>query len=155
MINFVSVLKRDLSIDVSNIEGGGAAGGLGAGCVAFLNASLIGGIELVMQLSSLEDHIDSCDLIITGEGKIDDQSLQGKVISGVAAVAKKYDKKVIAICGSLMIGLSQLKSSGIDAAFSILYQLMSLQEAIENAEPLLEGISFNLGTVFQFNLLRF
>jgi len=146
MIHFASVIKNCLDIDVSHIEGGGAAGGLGAGCVAFLNASLMSGIELVMQLASVENHIRFCDLVITGEGRIDDQSLHGKVISGISAVSKKYNKRVIAVCGSVSESFS-IESSGIDDVYSILNSSISLQESLQNAAPLLESISKNIGSL--------
>jgi len=145
IINFAAVVKNDLGIDISKIEGGGAAGGLGAGCIAFLNAELVSGIDLVMQLASLEDHISDCDLIITGEGKIDNQSLQGKVISGVGSLAKKHDKKLIAVCGDLTADPSQLKLVGVDSAYPILRYPIRLQEAMENAAQLLEHLSFTIG----------
>jgi glycerate 2-kinase len=145
IVHFASIVKKDLGIDVSDIEGGGAAGGMGAGCVAFLDATLVSGIELVMQLASLEEHIKNADVVITGEGKIDEQSLQGKVVSGVASLAKRHNKKLIAVCGSLLIEPYQLNTIGIDAAFSILKPPMSLDEAIKNAEKLLQNLAYNIG----------
>lgn len=145
IIHFASVIKDDLGIDVSEIEGGGAAGGLGAGCVAFLNAQLISGFDLVAQMASLESYIQSCDIIITGEGKIDEQSLYGKAISGIASLAKKHNKRLIAVCGSLSIDRSQLKRKGFENAYALLQDSISLHDAMKNAKDLLSGLSFSIG----------
>lgn len=145
MVHFASIVKKDLGTDVSHIEGGGAAGGIGAGCVAFLNAKLIGGIELVMQLASLEEYLKKADLVITGEGKIDEQSMQGKVVSGVASLAGKYNKRLIAVCGSLMIDSSQLNTIGVDAVYSILDRTKDLHQAMQNAETVLTELACDLG----------
>ncbi|HWI94214.1 MAG TPA: glycerate kinase [Flavisolibacter sp.] len=145
MIHFASVIKNDLGIDVSGIEGGGAAGGMGAGCIAFLNAQLVSGIEFVMQLASAENHIRNCDVVITGEGKIDKPSLYGKVISGIASLAKKHDKRLFAVCGSTSIDPSELKHLGIEKTYAILNGSISLDHAMKDAEVLLNRLSFNIG----------
>lgn len=145
MIHFASVIKKDLGIDVSGIEGGGAAGGMGAGCIAFLNAQLASGIDLVMQLASAEDHIRNCNVVITGEGKIDEQSLYGKVVSGVASLAKKHNKRLFAVCGSASIEPSQLNRMGFERVYAILNDSISLNHAMENAEVLLSNLSFAIG----------
>lgn len=145
MVHFASVIKNDLGIDISFIEGGGAAGGLGAGCIAFLNAQLVSGIDLVMQLASAEDHIRSCDLVITGEGKIDEQSLYGKVISGIASLSKKHNRKLFAVCGSTCIQRSQLKHLGIENVWTILNDSISLDHAMKDAEVLLNQRSLGIG----------
>lgn len=147
MMNYNAVIKRDLNIDISIIEGGGAAGGLGAGCVSFLDAEMLSGIELVMQYSNIEQHIQNADLIITGEGKLDEQTLQGKVVAGIAAIAKKYNKPVVALCGTKNITVDQMNELGIKAAFSIINGPMSLEDAIKDAAVLLGDASYNLGSV--------
>jgi len=149
MYNFAAVLKKDVGIDVSLIEGGGAAGGLGAGCIAFLHANLVEGIDLVMQLASMEKYISSTDIVITGEGKIDGQSLQGKVVSGVARLTKKYNKRLFAVCGSSTVDSFQLKTLGIEKTFSILNDEISLYDAIEHAATYLEDLSFTIGKVIE------
>ena len=144
MIHFASVLKRDLGVDVTTIKGGGAAGGMGAGGVAFLDANLVGGAELIFQISKAEEQIVQADLVITGEGRIDDQTLQGKLVFAVAELCRKHNKPLIAVCGTLEIGLDQLKQSGITAAFSIINKPMDLDEAFAHAKSLLEDTSYNL-----------
>jgi glycerate kinase len=145
MMHFASVVEKDLDIDVSSIEGGGAAGGMGAGSVAFLNAELISGIDLIMQLAAVESHIQDADAIITGEGKIDEQSLYGKAISGIASLAKKHNKKLIAVCGSLSIDSSQLKQEGFENVYALLRDTMELINAMKNAKDLLSNLSFSIG----------
>lgn len=145
VIHFASVVKKDLGIDVSGIEGGGAAGGMGAGCIAFLNAQLISGIDLVMQLASAEDHIMNCDIVITGEGKIDEQSLYGKVVSGVASLTKKHNKRLFAVCGSASIAPSQLKHLGVEHVWTILNDSISLDHAMKDAKVFLDDLSFKIG----------
>lgn len=154
MMHFASVIKNSLGVDVSGIEGGGAAGGVGAGCIAFLNAQLVNGIDLVMQLASVEDHIMSCDVVITGEGKIDDQSFYGKVISGIASLAKKHNKILFAVCGSSSIEQSELEHLGIEKVYAILNDSISLDHAMKDGEILLNHLCFNLGNELLTNRLK-
>ena len=151
MINYATVVQKDLKIDITNIEGGGAAGGLGAGCVAFLNAKLVRGIELVIQIANLEAHVKDADLIITGEGKIDQQTLEGKVVSGVALLAKKYSKKVILVCGTLAIEKELLKNLNVTDVFQIINGSVNQDIALKNAQLYLEEIGFDLGSSIKNN----
>jgi glycerate kinase len=99
LMNFARVVREQMGLDVAEIPGAGAAGGLGAGCMVFLNARLVPGIRLVMEQSGFEEAARQCDLIITGEGRVDEQTFRGKVIDGVCRVAAKYHKPVLVICG--------------------------------------------------------
>ncbi len=146
MMNYTEVIKKDMCIDVSKKEGGGAAGGLGAGCVVFLNAELINGTQLVMQYGAVEDHIRNADVIITGEGKLDEQTLEGKLVAGIAATGRRYIKPVIVLCGSKNISNHQLQQLGIAASYSILDQAKSLEDAIKNASSLLTDLAFIVGS---------
>jgi glycerate kinase len=101
LAHYADVIKADLHVDVKQVAGAGAAGGMGAALMAFLNAELRSGIEIVTQALNLEEHILDCSLVVTGEGRLDSQSINGKVPVGVANVAKKYHKPVIGIAGSL------------------------------------------------------
>ena len=113
------VIKRDLNIDVSLIKGAGAAGGMGAGAVAFLNAELKKGIDILLDVAEFDKKAANADLIITGEGRLDSQSVCGKVVSGVAERAARLNKKVIAICGSRGDGAQKIKKLGVsDLYFS-------------------------------------
>lgn len=110
-----------------------AAGGMGAALMAFLGAELKSGIEIVTTALNLEEHIHDCTLVITGEGRIDSQSIHGKVPIGVANVAKKYHKPVIGIAGSLTNDVGVVHQHGIDAVFSVLTSIGTLDEAFRGA----------------------
>lgn len=131
--NFAKVITEKYEKDISRLPGAGAAGGLGAGAVIFLNARLRSGIELVMDIIRFEDHIKTADLIITGEGKIDTQSFHGKVIDGVTKCALKYNIPVLAVCGDLKINSRELKNHGIQEALSLINYFCSVEQALEKA----------------------
>ena len=136
--HFAIMIKNVLSKDVENIPGAGAAGGLGAGLMAFLNARLVNGFEIISEIVQLEKKIQQADLVITGEGKIDFQTQFGKTVFGTAKLAQKYNRPVIAVAGSVEQGSEILYEKGIDAMVSIMDKPMSLEEAVENAPLLLE-----------------
>ena len=117
------------------LPGSGAAGGLGFAFRTFLNASLEPGIQIVMEETRLEEYIKDADLVITGEGRLDGQTVMGKAPVGVAALAKKYQKPVIAFCGSVGEGAEACNEHGIDAYFPITRGIVTLEEAMkpENA----------------------
>jgi glycerate kinase len=134
--HFAGILKRDLHKDVADIQGAGAAGGLGAGLIAFLEATLRPGIEIVLEAVGLEKKILAADLVITGEGKMDKQTLYGKAPYGVAKLAGKHKKRVIAICGMLGEGAEVLYQHGFQALFSNRKGSMSREEAMRRAKEL-------------------
>lgn len=144
-IQFAEAIRNDLGIETLNLKGGGAAGGLGAGSFAFLNAEIANGADVVFNYSHTEKHIKEADIVITGEGKLDQQSLEGKLLYSIAALCKKYNKPLIAICGTLDITPQQVKEAGLTAAFSIINKPMPPKEAFKNAASLLEETSFYLG----------
>jgi glycerate kinase len=149
MLRFADVVKKQFGTDLNVIRGGGAAGGMGAGCVLFLGATLSSGVELVLTYCNAEHHIQAADLVITGEGKLDAQSLQGKVVHGVTELCKTYGKPVVALCGTVDINISLLQVAGLTAAFSIITKPMSLDEAQAGAALLLEQAACNLGNFFK------
>ncbi|ELO74750.1 glycerate kinase I [Salmonella enterica subsp. enterica serovar Agona str. 400095 17] len=106
---------------------------MGAALMAFLGAELRSGIEIVTAALNLEEHIHDCTLVVTGEGRIDSQSIRGKVPIGVANVAKKYHKPVIGIAGSLTHDVGIVHHYGIDAVFSVLTRIVTLEEAFRGA----------------------
>ena len=116
---FASLTKTELGVDISGISGGGAAGGIGAGLVGFLNAKLTQGIELILNIMRFDELIENADLIITGEGRIDSQSCDGKAISGIIKRAKKNNIPVVALVGDIDGDLSDLYSLGLTAVLSI------------------------------------
>ncbi len=135
---YARIIKRDLGLDVGNIQGSGAAGGLGAGFIAFLKAKLNSGIELVLDTLNLEQYLPNCNLLITGEGKLDAQSAHGKAPVGVARKAGSFQVPVIALAGSIEGNLDIFHREGISACFSIADGPLSLQESISRGPQLLE-----------------
>jgi glycerate kinase len=143
--HYAAVLQRDLGVEVETVAGAGAAGGLGAGLLAFCRAQLRRGVELVIHAVRLPERVQKADLVITGEGCLDFQTGFGKVPHGVAQVAKRYGKSVIALVGQLSEGAERCRQWGIDACFPILSKPMSEQEAMANAIPLLRRAAEELG----------
>jgi glycerate kinase len=131
--HYAKIILRDLDIDVLKMAGGGAAGGMGAALYAFCGAELRQGIEIVTEALGLDELVRDADLVITGEGRLDSQSIHGKVPVGVARVAKRYDKPVIGIAGSLTKDVGVVHDHGVDAVFSVLYTICTLEEALEDA----------------------
>lgn len=114
-----NVISRDFGTDLSEIKGSGAAGGLGGAFQAFLGASLQSGIDMVLEAIGFEEAIQGADLIITGEGKMDIQTARGKVISGVASIARKHGIPVMAIAGIMDMTEKEIRDLGISAAYPI------------------------------------
>ncbi|MRT41683.1 glycerate kinase [Enterobacteriaceae bacterium RIT702] len=131
--HYATLIHRDLDIDVLHIDGGGAAGGMGAALHAFCQAELRSGIEIVTEALGLAEQVKDADLVITGEGRIDSQSINGKVPIGVAKVAKQFNKPVIGIAGSLTADVGVVHQHGLDAVFSVLFSICSLEDALANA----------------------
>src|SRR5690606_3127091 len=117
--NLATVIERDLKRDVLTIPGGGAAGGLGAGLVAFCNAKIQNGIEFILDILDFGNLVKQVDIVITGEGCTDEQTLHGEVVSGVAKRAAAFNKPVLCISGSLKGDYEKLRNFGVTAFFSI------------------------------------
>lgn len=149
--HYAEIIRRDLGKDVETIPGAGAAGGLGAGLMAFLSAELRKGIDIVIEYSKLEDKIQGADYVITGEGSIDGQTRFGKTPYGVAKVAKKYDIPVIALAGNVGKDIDVLYDYGFTAIFSILPRVETLEKAINNGKKNIQYISENLGRVLNLS----
>jgi len=152
--NLARVIREELSVSVENLPGSGAAGGLGAGLYAFLGAKMESGVELVMRIARLEDRIKKADLVITGEGQLDQQTLYGKTVMGVIKVAKKYRVPVICIAGSIAPEAKDLYRYGVKGLLSIITMPMSLQQAMERSRSLLVNASENLGHLLSLILRR-
>lgn len=116
--HFSDIVSKQLGMELQGIPGAGAAGGLAAGLLAFAGARLVPGIELIMDYVAFDDMLKNADMVITGEGKIDGQSLAGKVPVGIAQRAKKYGVPVIAVVGFIGEGIEALHQAGIQAVFS-------------------------------------
>lgn len=113
------VMKRDLGVSVAQIPGAGAAGGMGGGCMAFLGGELKSGIECVLDTVQFDVLLDGTDLVITGEGRIDSQSVQGKVISGIAKHTKPRDIPLLALVGGIAEDAAAAYDLGVTAMFGI------------------------------------
>ncbi len=151
--HYADVIKKSLRVDVKAVPGAGAAGGMGAALMAFLGAELRSGIEIVTQALNLEEHIHDCTLVVTGEGRIDSQSIHGKVPVGVAKVAKKYHKPVIGIAGSLTHDVGVVHQYGIDAVFSVLTSIGTLEEAFRGAFDNIYRASRNIAATLRVGML--
>ena len=142
-------IEAQLGAAVLDLQGGGAAGGLGAGLVGFAGGHLRPGVEIVAEACGLAERIRGADLVLTGEGRLDGQSAEGKTPVGVARIARDLGVPVVALAGALGEGYEKCYAEGITAAFSICSRPMSLDEAIAEAENLLaqaaEGIVRRFG----------
>lgn len=123
---------------IKDTPGTGAAGGLAAGAIAFMNATLTPGIDFIITYSNIENELKNTDWLITGEGRLDHQSLRGKVIAGLAKTAKKTNTKVAVLAGQIQLEKNEYQAAGITQALSCMNKQMTLQYAIENAEDLLK-----------------
>jgi glycerate kinase len=144
LMNYAKIIKAELGIDVMNIPGAGAAGGLGAGLLAFLNGTLKKGIEIVIQYTGLEEKIKCADMVWTGEGSIDCQTQYGKTPLGVAIIAKKYNKPVIVLAGRVGNDIEILYDKGINSVFCIMKELTTLEEALERGKENIEKTAENI-----------
>lgn len=144
LAHFARIVQRDLGIDTLTIPGGGAAGGIAAGLIAFCGARLQPGIDLVLDTLDIDQHLQGLDLVITGEGRIDGQTAHGKAPVGVALRAKQYGIPVVALAGGIGEGAEALYAHGIDAVMPIVARPMPLEEAMREAAGLLSETSERL-----------
>ncbi|MYM22003.1 glycerate kinase [Duganella sp. FT135W] len=131
--HYAAIITRDLGLDVADVPGAGAGGGIGAGMMVFLGGSLRPGSEIVTAAVGLDAAVADADLVITGEGRIDGQTIHGKTPIGVARVAQRHGKPVIAIAGSLASGAAVVHDHGIDAVFAAVSRPCTVEEALANA----------------------
>lgn len=151
LINFSEVVKKELNKDIAHIEGVGAAGGLGFAFLGFLNSKLESGIKIILDEINLEEIIKDADFVITGEGRLDNQTAMGKAPIGVAKLAKKYKAKVIAIAGCTTDDAFKCNEEGIDAYFSIINSAMTIDEAMNKENAINNMVST---TTQIFNLIK-
>lgn len=119
LAHLAKIIKRDLHIEVKDIKGAGAAGGLGAGSIAFLQSKLTKGIDVILDTINFDKLVSKADIVFTGEGKFDSQSLHGKVVMGVANRSQKYKTPVIVVTGAIGENIQEAYNKGITAIFSI------------------------------------
>ena len=147
--NYSKIVQRQFGIDAQQIDGAGAAGGMGAGSMVFLNAQLTSGIDLIKELADFDTNIKGADWVITGEGKLDDQTLSGKTISGVIKSAKNQNISVAALCGSVNISVNTQKELGLDYAVSIVKGISDLEEAIASSYTNLVHAAYNFASILK------
>ena len=152
LARYAAAIGRDLGVQVEMVPGAGAAGGVGAALLAFLGADLRPGIDIVMEAVGLEAYLRDADLVITGEGRMDSQTVHGKTPIGVARMAKRFGKPVIGIAGSLSADVAVVHEHGIDAVFSVLSQVGTLEEAVLHAGSNLRGASRNIAATLKLAL---
>lgn len=148
--HLANLISEQSGIDIEKVPGAGAAGGLGAGLVAFLGARLQPGFEVVSNTVSLEAHIQNHDVIITGEGKMDNQTRYGKTPYGVAKLAQKYNKPVIGIAGILAEGHQELYQEGFKWLLPISEEKIPIQESMHRAPELLVVTGKRIGKILHF-----
>ena len=146
--HYAGIIKRQLHKEISSIPGTAAAGGLAAGLHAFMNADIVSGVDIVLEKSDLETALKGCDLVITGEGRTDRQTLNGKAPFGVARLAKKYGVPVVCISGSLGRGIDRLYDEGFSALLSLCDEPMDKAAAMANASRLLADAAENVVRLF-------
>ena len=139
LAHYAVVVERDLGVEVADIPGSGAAGGLGAGLLAFAAATLLPGAQLVLEALDFQAVVRQADLVITAEGQLDAQTAYGKAVAAVAASGRAAGAAVIALAGSVTAGATELDELGIDVALPIAAGPMTLEESMERAAELLEA----------------
>ena len=137
LAHFAQIVRRDIGVEINDVSGAGAAGGLGGGLIAFLDGSLRAGVDIVLDAVDLDGHLEGADLVITGEGQMDFQTVYNKAPIGVARRAKARGIPVIAVSGSFGEGYTDVHGHGIDAASAITSAPMTLDYASENAVELI------------------
>ncbi|KEQ17719.1 glycerate kinase [Endozoicomonas numazuensis] len=150
--HYAQMMERELGISVLDVPGAGAAGGMGAALLGYLNARLEPGIEIVMEAVDLAEKIKGANLVITGEGRIDGQTAQGKTPVGVARIAKSVDLPVVALAGSVGQGVDAVYSQGIDALFPVVHGAVSLEQALKKGKENLVRAARNLAAVVTMKL---
>jgi len=139
LLRFGKVLREATGLDVAALPGSGAAGGAGAGFMAVLGAEFRSGIEIVMEAVDFGGKIRGADWIVTGEGRLDEQTLSGKAVAGVCRLARTAGVPVIGICGSLALSTRQMEELGLAAAFSIVPGPCPTKEAMKRAGEMARG----------------
>jgi glycerate kinase len=135
--HLADLVRKQLQRDINNVPGAGAAGGLAAGAIAFMNAAVVSGIETVMARSNLRAELESADWVITGEGSFDRQSLYGKAVSGILKMASQSHTRLVVLAGQVNMSQQEYQKIGIATAISCKDNNMSLDYALENSRALL------------------
>ena len=142
--NISDVINQTTGIDLTNVSGAGAAGGIAGGLVGLLNAEVVSGTEQIIKLTGFEEVLSRHDMVITGEGSLDEQSLNGKVVDGVASLARKHRKQLVLVCGINQLSKTQISNLGADECLEIMALAASQQEAMEQAEGYLRQLAVDI-----------
>lgn len=149
--HYANIVEASLHRDFRHISGAGAAGGLGFGLLATFTAELTRGVDIVLKAVQFEEQLEHATLVITGEGRIDNQTIHGKTPIGVAKAAKKYDLPVIAIAGAISTDSHIVYEYGIDALFSVVPGAISLEDALTNAYEYTKLTAKNIAALLKIN----
>lgn len=153
LTHFAAITQQATNIDIVNVRGAGAAGGLGGAFIGFLNATLKSGIDIVLDAVEYENHLQNVSLVITGEGRIDSQTIRGKTPIGVSKRAKAFGNiPVIALAGSVSEDSAVVHEHGIDALFSVVPGVVSLENALADADENLYRTARNVAKIWQMSV---
>jgi glycerate 2-kinase len=148
---FADVVQAAVGVDVRGVPGAGAAGGVGAGFLGLAHATLRPGAQLVLEILDFERHLAGADLVVTGEGRLDRQTLSGKAPQAVAQAARAHGIPVVAIAGSVECSAYDLDGAGIAFALAITSRPMTVEEAMQRASELVTNAAWTLGRALQLN----
>ena len=149
IFHFSQIVKKDLKIDITKVKGGGSAGGTAAGLYGLLGARLTNGFKLIAEFVNLEKKVELSDIIFTAEGKLDYQSLNGKVPIELGKLAKKHKKILICLAGSIEPPYENFYRNGVTAIFNIQNKPMSLGKSMKAAESQISDISSRVFSFFE------
>lgn len=149
LFHFSDIVQQDLDLNIHDQAGAGAAGGMGGGLLLLPNVQLKAGVQIIIDAVNLNEQIKDADLVITGEGRMDSQTVHGKTPIGVAKAAKLFNKPVIAIVGSLKDDYEVVYEHGIDAVFPIIRQLKSLDETLKLGRENLISTAQNIARLYK------
>ncbi|MXN88021.1 glycerate kinase [Pasteurella canis] len=152
--HFSTIVEQQYHLNIREQSGSGAAGGMGAGLLLLPNVRLQSGVEIIINVVNLIKQVENADLIITGEGRMDSQTAQGKTPAGVAKVAKYFNKPVIAIVGSLKEDYEVVYDIGIDAVFPILHQVENLDVTLKKGKENLISTAQNIARLCQLTVFK-
>ena len=152
LAQFFETVYRDVGVDVRELEGGGAAGALAAGLVAGLGAKLVSGSDLILDYIGFDEEITNADLVITGEGRMDEQTIGGKGPFGIALQAKEHGVPTVALVGGLDVDDQILHDAGVEVVLPIMDKPMPLEVALKDAHNLLERAALRLGYILQLSV---
>ncbi|EIJ78428.1 glycerate kinase [Bacillus methanolicus PB1] len=147
--HYARIIEKDLGKSIGEVPGSGAAGGLGGGLLAFLSAELKRGIDIIIEATNFRELVKDASLVITGEGKIDSQTISGKTPIGVAKTAKQYGVPVLALAGNVASDFEIFREHGIDAVFSIVPGVIPLSDAFEYAAEYVERAAANIASLIR------